>query len=58
MKLVVTVPAQNEEQTIGRVVREVPRDLPGVDVVEVVVMDDESSDNTAAEAKAAGADRR
>ncbi|MEM7809123.1 MAG: glycosyltransferase family 2 protein, partial [Planctomycetota bacterium] len=55
MKLVVTVPAQNEERTIGRVVREVPRTIPGVESVEVVVMDDESTDATAAEARDAGA---
>ena len=55
MKLVVTVPAQNEERTIGRVVRQVPRDLPGVSEVEVLVLDDASTDDTAAEARAAGA---
>jgi glycosyltransferase involved in cell wall biosynthesis len=55
MKLVVTIPAQNEEKTIAQVVRGVPRDIPGVDDVEVIVMDDGSTDRTAAEALDAGA---
>ncbi len=55
MKLVVTVPAQNEEPTIGRVIDGVPRDIAGIDRVEVIVMDDSSTDRTAEEARAAGA---
>ena len=55
MKLVVTVPAQNEEPTIGRVIRGIPRDIPGIAELEVVVMDDASTDRTAEEAMAAGA---
>ena len=55
MKLVVTIPAQNEDKTIARVVRAVPRDLPGIDEVEVIVMDDASTDRTAEFAREAGA---
>ena len=33
MKLVVTIPALNEEATIAQVVRGVPRKIPGVSVV-------------------------
>lgn len=55
MKLVVTIPAQNEEKTIGLVVRGVPRDIPGISEIEVIVMDDGSTDNTAREAREAGA---
>ena len=55
MKLIVTIPAQNEAPTIGRVVREIPRDIPGVDEVEVIVVDDSSTDGTPEEARAAGA---
>jgi glycosyltransferase involved in cell wall biosynthesis len=53
--LYVTIPALNERITIGQVVRAVPRNLPGVRRVEVVVVDDGSADDTAAEARAAGA---
>jgi glycosyltransferase involved in cell wall biosynthesis len=55
MKLVVTIPALNEEKTIARVVREVPQDIPGIDEVEVIVVNDGSTDATAAEAARAGA---
>jgi len=54
--LVVVIPAYNEEATVGRVVREVPRDVPGVDRVLVLVFDDGSTDRTADAARAAGAD--
>ncbi|MEL7237839.1 MAG: glycosyltransferase family 2 protein [Planctomycetota bacterium] len=54
-RLVVTIPAQNEAATIARVVGEIPRDLPGIDVVDVVVMNDASTDDTAELAKEAGA---
>lgn len=56
MKLVVTIPAYNEEATVGDVIREVPRTIPGVRRVEVLVVDDGSRDGTAAAALAAGAD--
>ncbi len=55
MRLVVTIPAQDEAPTIGRVVREVPRDIQGIDHVDIIVVDDSSTDGTAAEAEAAGA---
>ena len=55
MKLVVTIPALNEQETIARVVGEVPRQLPGFDSVDVIVVDDGSTDATAARAAAAGA---
>src|SRR3954465_5154009 len=55
MKLVVTIPALNEEKTIAQVVRGVPRDIPGIDEVEVIVVNDGSTDNTPIEAADAGA---
>jgi len=55
MKLVVILPALNEEATVGRVVQAIPRTIPGVDQVEAIVVDDGSTDRTAAEALAAGA---
>jgi hypothetical protein len=55
-RLVVIIPAYNEEPTIARAVAEVPRHLPGVSRVEVVVVDDGSKDATAEVARAAGAD--
>lgn len=55
MKLVVTIPALNEEKTIAQVVRGVPRDIAGIDETEVIVVNDGSTDSTAAEASEAGA---
>jgi glycosyltransferase involved in cell wall biosynthesis len=55
MKLIVTVPALNEEKTIAQVVSGVPRNIPGVTQTEVIVLNDGSTDETAKVAAAAGA---
>ena len=55
MKLVVTIPALNEEATIASVIAGVPRRLPGVDEAEVIVVNDGSTDRTAEFAAEAGA---
>lgn len=56
MKLIVTIPAFNEEENIATVIQEIPRTIPGIDVVEVLVFDDGSRDSTREKAKEAGAD--
>jgi glycosyltransferase involved in cell wall biosynthesis len=56
MKLIVTIPAYNEEPTIGEVIAEIPRAIVGVSSVEVLVLDDGSTDRTVEAALAAGAD--
>ncbi|HEV8573084.1 MAG TPA: glycosyltransferase family 2 protein, partial [Dehalococcoidia bacterium] len=55
MKLIVMVPALNEEATIARIVERVPRSLAGIEETEVLVINDGSTDNTALEARRAGA---
>jgi glycosyltransferase involved in cell wall biosynthesis len=55
MHLVVIIPCLNEEKTVGDVVARVPRHIPGVDSMEIVVVDDGSTDATAARAAAGGA---
>jgi len=55
MKLVVTIPALNEEKTIYQVVSGVPRDIPGIDETEVIVINEGSTDSTGKEALRAGA---
>ncbi len=57
MKLVVTIPALNEEESVGDVVRSIPRKLEGFDEVAVLLVDDGSTDNTVEEARKAGCDR-
>lgn len=54
-RLVVVMPALNEEATVGQTIRDVPRQLPGVADVRVLVVNDGSTDNTVSEAAAAGA---
>jgi glycosyltransferase involved in cell wall biosynthesis len=55
MKLIVTVPALNEEKTIAQVVSGVPRSIPGITQTEVIVLNDGSTDQTARIAADAGA---
>lgn len=57
MKLSVVVPAYNEENAIGCVVKSVPRQIEGVDDIKILVVDDGSTDRTFEVAKQAGADR-
>lgn len=56
MKLIVMIPAYNEEDSIASVIQEIPRSITGFDRVEVLVIDDGSTDRTAEKAKEAGAD--
>jgi len=57
MKLVVQIPAFNEEETIGRAIAALPRTVAGFDAVETLVVDDGSTDATSERARAAGATR-
>lgn len=56
MKLVITIPAYNEEDTIAGVLRAIPRAIDGIDTIEVILIDDGSTDNTAREALLNGVD--
>ncbi len=56
MKLIVQIPSLNEEGTIAETIRDVPRRIEGIDSVEVLVINDGSTDRTEEEARKAGAD--
>ena len=56
MKLIVQIPCFDEEQTLPAVIRDIPRQVPGIDQVEILVIDDGSSDLTSAVAHECGAD--
>lgn len=55
MKLVILLPALNEESTIVKVVKSIPRQFDGISDVVVLVIDDGSKDKTAELAQNAGA---
>ncbi len=47
MKLVIQIPALNEEASIEKVISSIPRQIPSVDEIVVLVVDDGSNDRTA-----------
>lgn len=56
MKLIVQIPCFNEEKTLPQTVRDIPREINGVDIVEVLVIDDGSNDRTVEVARDLGVD--
>jgi len=52
VKLIVQIPCLDEEETLPLVVASIPRQIPGIDVVEVLVVDDGSTDRTVEVARA------
>ena len=46
MKLIVQIPCYNEEQTLPMVLETIPRKVAGIDKVEIMIIDDGSSDKT------------
>ncbi|HNT30617.1 MAG TPA: glycosyltransferase family 2 protein [bacterium] len=56
MKLVVMIPAYDEQENIAEVIKSIPRTYKGIDQVEILVIDDGSDDETSQRAEAAGAD--
>src|SRR4051812_43187885 len=56
MKLFIQIPCLNEEETLPATLADLPRDVPGFDTVEWLVIDDGSTDRTIAVAREHGVD--
>lgn len=56
MKLVIQIPCLNEEENLPQTLADLPRELPGIDSIEILVIDDGSTDRTVEVAKEHGAD--
>ena len=56
VSVLVVIPCLNEENTIAGVIESIPANIEGIDNIDVLVMDDGSTDRTAELARAAGAD--
>ena len=54
MKVIVQIPCLNEETTLPLVLATIPEQIPGVDVIETLVIDDGSSDRTSEVARKLG----
>jgi glycosyltransferase involved in cell wall biosynthesis len=56
MKLIIQVPCLNEEESLPNLLSELPREVPGFDRVEWLVVDDGSTDDTVEVARTHGVD--
>ena len=56
LKLIVQIPCYNEEQTLPETLADIPREIPGIAIVEILIIDDGSSDRTIEVARNLGVD--
>ena len=55
MKLIIQIPCLNEEQTLPETLKDLPKSLNGIDDIEILIIDDGSTDRTVQFAKEHGA---
>ncbi len=56
MKLIIQIPCFNEEDNLEKTIRDLPREIDGIDQIEIMVVDDGSSDRTVELAGSLGVD--
>ena len=54
MKLIIQIPCYNEAEVLPATIQALPRELPGIDCIELLVVNDGSQDATVEAARAAG----
>lgn len=55
MKLIIQIPCLNEAQTLPQTIADLPKEIPGINQIEILVIDDGSTDDTARVASQNGA---
>jgi glycosyltransferase involved in cell wall biosynthesis len=56
MKLIIQIPCYNEEHTLPATLADIPREIEGIDKVEILIVDDGSTDDTIRVAEENGVD--
>ena len=54
VKLIIQIPCLNEREQLGQTIADLPREVPGIDEIEVLIIDDGSTDGTAELARELG----
>jgi len=56
MKVIIQIPCLNEEESLPQTIAALPKSIEGVDVIEILIINDGSTDRTAEVARECGAD--